>query len=44
MIVYGTHTNLNIWKPIAYGANENFHTKGGPDCQSLFFTNFYATP
>lgn len=43
MIVYGTHTNLNIWKPIVCGDNQNFHTKGEHGCQSLFFTNFYPT-
>jgi len=40
MIVYETRTNLNIWKPIVCGDNQNLRTKGEPGCQSLFFTNF----
>ena len=26
MIVYGTHINLTIWKPIIWGENQNFPT------------------
>jgi len=43
MIVYVTHTNLNIWNPIVYGNNRSFHTKGEPACQSLFFNKFCPT-
>ena len=43
MIVYGTHTNLNIWNPIVCGNNQSFHTKGEPGCQSLLFNNFCPT-
>lgn len=33
MIVYGTHTNLNILKPIVRGDRKVFISNKGPDCQ-----------
>ena len=40
MILYVIHTNLNIWKPIVCGNNQNLHTKGDPVVKRLFLPVF----
>jgi hypothetical protein len=44
MIVYGTHTNLNIWKPIVCGDNQNLYVVKANPVVNRYFLPIFTQP